>query len=100
MKNVIRILTFIFCLSIIGFVIIILIISKNKNTLSDYGYFVPVNYLNKTHYAADAIKLNDEQILVVGNDLSGIPSEIYNRKDNSVNFYIFPNNLKVDKRVI
>lgn len=100
MKNVIRILTFIFCLSIIGFVIIILIISKNKNTLSDYGYFVPVNYLNKTHYAADAIKLNDEQILVVGNDLSGIPSEIYNRKDNSVNFYIFPNNLKVDKRGI
>ena len=101
MKNVLRILIFIFIIiSIIVLGMIISIISKNNNSSPDYGYFVPVNYLNRTHYAADAIKLNNEQILVVGNDLSGIPSEIYNRKDNSVNFYIFPNNLKVNKRGI
>ena len=92
-----KFITILFCISII---ILIRIKLTTPKTTSDYGHFVTTNYLNSIHYAADAIKLSDGQILVLGNDNLGIPSEIYNPKNNSVKLYKFPNNLHVNERGI
>ena len=93
-----KFITILFCISII--IILIRIKLTTPKTTSDYGYFVTTNYLNSIHYAADAIKLSDGQILVLGNDKLGIPTEIYNPKNNSVKLYKFPNNLHVHERGI
>ena len=92
-----KFITILFCISII---ILIRIKLTTPKTTSDYGHFVTTNYLNSIHYAADAIKLSDGQILVLGDDNLGIPAEIYNPKNNSVKLYKFPNNLHVNERGI
>ena len=93
-----KFITILFCISII--IILIRIKLTTPKTTSDYGHFVTTNYLNSIHYAADAIKLSDGQILVLGDDNLGIPTEIYNPKNNSVKLYKFPNNLHVNERGI
>ena len=42
-----------------------------------YGYFKKVANLQFNHTDADVIKLSNNQIIILGNDIKQIPSEIY-----------------------
>lgn len=72
-------------LVIILFIILLIIfmfIKLSKNVSQDvsknhFGYFESVATLNYNHPDADVINLSDNKILILGNDIKGIPSEIY-----------------------
>ena len=65
-----------------------------------YGYFKRVANLQFNHTDADVIKLSNNQIIILGNDIKQIPSEIYNPATNEVKTFSFKNNLFISQRGI
>lgn len=65
-----------------------------------YGYFKRVANLQFNHPDADVIKLSNNQIIILGNDIKQIPSEIYNPVTNEVKTFTFKNNLFISQRGI
>ncbi len=93
-------------LVIILFIILLIIfmfIKLSKNVSQDvsknhFGYFESVATLNYNHPDADVINLSDNKILILGNDIKGIPSEIYDPESNEVKYFIFKDNLFISQR--
>ena len=72
---------------------IILIFCMNQIYKSRFGYFETEGSLNYPHPDADAFLLPNNRILILGDTLNNIPSEIYDINDKISEIYNFKDNL-------
>lgn len=79
-------------------VLLIFVFILIKFSKYNYGYFKKVANLQFNHPDADVIKLSNNQIIILGNDIKGIPSEIYDPESNEVKYFIFKDNLFISQR--